>query len=52
VQPPILAARGLAKRYGKIRALAGLDLVVAGLGGGDLRPVRQPCRLALCAALS
>jgi ABC-2 type transport system ATP-binding protein len=28
VQPPILEARGLMKRYGKIQALAGLDLVV------------------------
>jgi ABC-2 type transport system ATP-binding protein len=29
VQPPILEARGLMKRYGKIQALAGLDLVVS-----------------------
>ena len=29
MQPPILEARGLMKRYGKIRALAGLDLVVS-----------------------
>jgi ABC-2 type transport system ATP-binding protein len=28
VQPPILEARGLMKRYGKTQALAGLDLVV------------------------
>lgn len=28
MQPPILEARGLMKRYGKIQALAGLDLVV------------------------
>ena len=28
MQPPILEARGLTKRYGKIQALAGLDLVV------------------------
>jgi ABC-2 type transport system ATP-binding protein len=28
VQPPILEARGLVKRYGKTQALAGLDLVV------------------------
>jgi ABC-2 type transport system ATP-binding protein len=28
VQPPILEARGLEKRYGKTQALAGLDLVV------------------------
>ncbi len=28
MQPPILEARGLTKRYGKTRALAGLDLVV------------------------
>jgi ABC-2 type transport system ATP-binding protein len=29
VQPPILEARGLKKRYGKTQALAGLDLVVS-----------------------
>ena len=29
MQPPILEARGLMKRYGKIQALAGLDLVVS-----------------------
>lgn len=29
MQPPILEARGLMKRYGRIQALAGLDLVVA-----------------------
>jgi len=29
VQPPILEARGLVKRYGKTQALAGLDLVVS-----------------------
>jgi ABC-2 type transport system ATP-binding protein len=29
VQPPILEARGLMKRYAKIQALAGLDLVVS-----------------------
>ena len=28
MQPPILEARGLMKRYGKTQALAGLDLVV------------------------
>ncbi len=27
MQPPILEARGLMKRYGKTQALAGLDLV-------------------------
>ncbi len=29
MQPPILEARGLMKRYGKVQALAGLDLVVS-----------------------
>ena len=29
MQPPILEARGLVKRYGKTQALAGLDLVVS-----------------------